>query len=119
MSSMAFSEDVAKRLVALYSTPDVVAQRDAVLQRLALRSGERVLDIGSGPGFLCESMADAVGPGGQVTGIELSDELVHYAQSRNTRAWVDYRRGDAMALDMSAGSFDVAVSTQVLEYVLD
>ena len=40
------------RLEATYATSDLVAQRRAVLDALALRSGERVLDLGSGPGFL-------------------------------------------------------------------
>jgi ubiquinone/menaquinone biosynthesis C-methylase UbiE len=119
VSGLAFSEQAAQHLVAVYSTPDVVAQRDAILQRLALRGGERVLDIGSGPGFLCESMAEAVGPSGRIAGIELSDDLVRYAQSRKTSAWLDYRCGDAAALNLEGGSFDVAVSTQVLEYVPD
>jgi cyclopropane fatty-acyl-phospholipid synthase-like methyltransferase len=33
-------------------------QRDATLRRLDLKPGERVVDIGCGPGFLCKSMAE-------------------------------------------------------------
>src|SRR3954470_18934999 len=45
---------------------DVVAQRNATLERLALRSGESVIDIGCGPAFLCDEMAEAVGEHGRV-----------------------------------------------------
>ena len=45
-------EETARRLVAMYTTPDVVDQRRAIRAALALQPGEQVLDIGSGPGFL-------------------------------------------------------------------
>ncbi len=60
MSGLAFSSDAAEKLIAAYRTPDMVRQRNATLQRLDLKPGERVVDIGCGPGFLCKSMAAAV-----------------------------------------------------------
>lgn len=44
-----FDEETSRRVEAIYSTPDVVAQREAVLRALRLRPGEHVLDVGSGP----------------------------------------------------------------------
>jgi len=49
-----------------------VAQRSDTLRKLQLTKDKSVVDIGSGPGFLCESMADIVGPSGRVLGIDLS-----------------------------------------------
>jgi ubiquinone/menaquinone biosynthesis C-methylase UbiE len=119
LSAISFSKEAAQKLVAIYSTPDVAAQREAVLRRLALKMGERVIDVGCGPGFLCESMAAQVTAAGQVLGIDLSDDLVRFAIERKRRSWIDYRAGDAVELDVPSGSFDVAVSTQVIEYVPD
>ncbi len=79
MSGLAFSSDAAETLVAAYRTPDMVRQRDATLQRLHLKPGERVIDIGCGPGFLCKSMAAAVGPTGRVVGIDISEDLIDFA----------------------------------------
>ena len=64
MSGIKFTEEVARQLERLYLTRDVVAQRSDTVKQLALSRGERVLDIGCGPGFLCESMADIVGCNG-------------------------------------------------------
>jgi arsenite methyltransferase len=60
MSGLTFSDDAAENLIAAYRTPDLVQQREATLQRLNLKRGERVVDIGCGPGFLCENMAAAI-----------------------------------------------------------
>jgi ubiquinone/menaquinone biosynthesis C-methylase UbiE len=119
MSGLAFSSEAATRLIAAYRAPDLVRQRDATLQRLNLKRGERVVDIGCGPGFLCEMMAAVVGPTGQVIGVDISEDLIRFATSNKASDAVDYRMGDATALPVDAGQFDLAVSTQVLEYVAD
>jgi arsenite methyltransferase len=117
MSGISYSAEAAQTLVAIYSTPDVVAQREATIRRLALKLGEQVIDVGCGPGFLCESMAADVGATGRVVGIELSEDLVRFATRRKGQPCIDYRLGDAARLDISSASFDVVVSTQVVEYV--
>ena len=112
-----FDEENARRLVAVYMTPDVVDQRRAFRAVLALQPGEHVLDIGSGPGLLAAEMAEEVGADGRVHGIDPSDSMLAIARHGETP--VDYGRGDALALPFADEQFDVAVSTQVYEYVED
>lgn len=112
-----FDEENARRLVAAYTTPDVVDQRRAIRAALALQPGEQVLDIGSGPGFLAAEMAEEVGADGRVHGIDPSDSLLAIARRRGTT--VDYSPGDALALPFDDEQFDVVVATQVYEYVDD
>ena len=50
-SGLHYDVDASERLIAAYVTPDVVAQRQQVLQALNLKPGEQVLDVGSGPGL--------------------------------------------------------------------
>ena len=115
-----FDEDGTRHLVRLYSTPDVVQQRAEVLALLAAQPGERVLDIGSGPGFLLASLADAVGPGGAVHGLDRSAPMNAVARDLiATRTWATIDEGDAVELPYPDGAFDAAVSTQVYEYVAD
>lgn len=119
MSTLEFTKKAASDLAAAYSTPDMIAQRQAVLTQLGLRRGEQVIDIGSGPGFLCESIAEEVGPEGTVLGIDISPDLVELCRDRNPHAHLTYAEEDALTLSADSASFDVAVCTQVAEYIPD
>ncbi|MBN7784505.1 methyltransferase domain-containing protein [Ponticoccus gilvus] len=117
--SMEYDDDAAERLEAVYLGPDVIAQREDTIQRIAVQEGERVLDIGSGPGFLAAMIADQTGPQGEVIGVDISQQMVDRASRRNQREWLRYQRGDAAALPFEDNYFDLVVSTQVAEYVPD
>jgi arsenite methyltransferase len=119
MSGLAFSSEAAEKLIDAYRTPDMARQRDATLQRLILTAGERVIDIGCGPGFLCQSIAAAVGPTGRVVGIDISDDMIDFATRHKGSETIEYRVGSATALPFEAAQFDVAVSAQVIEYLAD
>ena len=120
MSMLQFDEDAARQIQRIYSTPDVVQQRAEVLALLAAQPGERVLDVGSGPGFLVASLADAVGPGGAVHGLDRSAPMNTVARDLvGARPGVRIDEGDALTLPYPDGAFDAAVSTQVYEYVAD
>jgi len=117
-----FDEMESRRVEATYTTADVVDQRRTMLAVLDLPTGARVLDIGSGPGFLAVEMAAAVGSGGAVHGIDPSENMLAIARTREAApgaAPVEFGVGDALALPFDEASFDVAVATQVYEYVAD
>lgn len=115
-----FDETGARRTEETYASPDVEAQRKEVLALLAPQPGERVLDVGSGPGFLTALIAEAVGPTGAVHGVDPSSAMNGLAAARaDGMPWVHIDEGDAVALPYSDGVFDAAVSTQVYEYVAD
>jgi arsenite methyltransferase len=119
MSGLTFTREAARQLEKVYLTTDVVAQRAETLKQLALSGGERVLDIGCGPGFLCESMAAAVGAKGRVTGIDISGDLIALCRSRDPPDFLSYAVGDATDIAQRDAAFDVVVCTQVAEYVGD
>jgi ubiquinone/menaquinone biosynthesis C-methylase UbiE len=117
-----FDELVSRRVEETYGTPDVIGQRRVVRGALGLQPGERVLDIGSGPGLLASEMAAEVGPGGLVRGVDPSNSMLAIARRRPRAAGgapIEFAPGDACALPFAAASFDAAVATQVYEYVLD
>ncbi|MGY8705264.1 methyltransferase domain-containing protein [Bradyrhizobium sp. 18BD] len=119
MSGMEYSNENARRLQRLYLTSDVKAQRAETIRLLNLSAGERVLDIGCGPGYLCESMARLVGPDGAVVGIDVSTDLIAVCNRQKASEWISYAIGNATELGQSDASFDAVVCTQVAEYVPD
>src|SRR4051795_5046087 len=120
VSMLQFDENAARHIERMYSTPDVVQQRAEVLALLAVQPGERVLDVGSGPGLLVASLAEAVGAGGAVHGLDQSAPMNAVARDLiGTRPWARIDDGDALELPYADGAFDAAVSTQVYEYVAD
>jgi arsenite methyltransferase len=56
MTGLEFTSEAAKQLEKVYLTRDIIAQRLETIRQLNLSSGESVLDVGCGPGYLCESM---------------------------------------------------------------
>ena len=117
-----FDEDVSRRVESVYTTQDVIEQRRVVRRTLALRPGERVLDIGVGPGFLATEMAAEVGAGGQVYGIDPSESMLAIARTRPSPAGsapLRLQPGNANRLPYPDVTFDAVVSTQVFEYVED
>lgn len=120
-SETLFADDAAARRVeALYRTADIVAQRVAIRTALALAPGERVLDVGCGPGLLCAEMAGAVGIAGTVVGVDTERSMLRIAEDngRGLRQ-MSVRSGEATSLPADDAAFDAVVCTQVLEYVPD
>ncbi|MGH2604237.1 MAG: methyltransferase domain-containing protein, partial [Dehalococcoidia bacterium] len=122
-TGLVFDAEAARKVEAIYLHPDVIERRRRVRQALAITQGERVLDIGCGPGFLTGEVAEEVGPNGWVCGVDISPSMLALARGRAAgnagAAWVDFREGNATALPFPDGSFDAAVATQVYEYVDD
>ena len=120
MSQLTFDAAAAKSMEAIYTTPDVVAQRARVLELLAPTPGERVLDVGVGPGLLALDLARLVGESGRLVGLDLAPAMVAISTKRLAE-WpqAEVRAGDATSLELPDASFDAAVSTQVYEYVAD
>ena len=94
--------------------------RDGGLEKLAAQSGETILEIGFGTGHCLVSLATAVGTGGRVIGLDISDGMLAIArgrlQSHGLADRVDLRLGDAANLDfLEAGTLDGVFMSFTLE----
>ncbi|MEZ5317283.1 MAG: methyltransferase domain-containing protein [Vicinamibacterales bacterium] len=117
---MAFDADAARRFEAIYQTPDAARRRLLVRDALALQPGERVIDVGTGPGFLARDMAGPVGQDGGVLGVDTSDAMLARARDRCADVpWVRFESGDASQLPVDDATFDAAASVQVFEFIPD
>jgi SAM-dependent methyltransferase len=87
-----------------------------------LADGQRLLDVGCGPGTLTVDLAGRVGPNGGVVGIDLSLAVVQEAAAHATAEGtgnVTFRTGDFRVLDELDGTFDVVHAHQVLQHLRD
>lgn len=98
------------------------AARDLVIARADLAPGLRVLDVGSAHGEPGLGIAEAVGPSGHVTLLDIAPDLLAIADERARRdglANVATRVADAHALPFAAGSFDRVTSRLAAMYFAD
>ncbi len=82
--------------------------RQKAVQLLQLKPGDRVLDVGCGPGGSFPYLVDAVGPSGEVVGVEISPEVAINARRRiEKNRWrnVLVIEGDARTVELQ-GKFD-------------
>jgi ubiquinone/menaquinone biosynthesis C-methylase UbiE len=119
-SVLEFDEQMSRWVEAMYKTEDAARRRRAVLEALVPSAGERVIDIGTGPGFLAREIAGFVGPTGEVLGVDISEPMLQLARARCADlAQVRFESADAASLPAPDAHFDVASSVQVFEYVGD
>jgi ubiquinone/menaquinone biosynthesis C-methylase UbiE len=86
-----------------------------------LRPGDRLLDVGCGPGTITTDLAARVDPG-EVLGIDVAEDVVAEAAraaAEADRGNVSFARGDAYGIDAASGSFDVVHAHQVLQHLGD
>ncbi len=82
---------------------------DEFIARLALKSGDRVLDVACGSGNLSMPAARA---GATVTGVDIAPNLLEQARARaaSEGLTIQFDEGDAESLPYADGAFDVVVS---------
>lgn len=115
-----FDADTSRRLEDAYQGSVFNRRRLANLLALDPRPGQRLIDIGCGPGFLTVDLSRAVGDSGEVVGIDPSADMRAAASRRcSSRDNVTILEGDANDLRCADASADGAVSVQVFEYVAD
>ena len=92
----------------------------ALLDRVAVRPGDRVLELAAGPGTLGATWSELVGPDGSVLLSDLAPGMVEVAGRRN-RPFpnVEVEIVDAAAISRPDASFDVVASRMGLMFTPD
>lgn len=93
-----------------------------------VRTGETVLDIGSGGGIDCFEASRLVGPSGRVIGIDMTDTMLEIARKNAAvvasnlgypSSNVEFRKGLADAMPVGDGTIDVIISNCVINLAPD
>ncbi|MCU4754263.1 class I SAM-dependent methyltransferase [Halobacteria archaeon AArc-curdl1] len=103
------------------SERDLEPMREDAIAHLALESGDRVLDIGCGPGVNLAMLREAVGSTGQVVAVDYSPKMLKKARERiDDHGWenVEVVRADAMQVNFDE-PFDAAIASLSMSLMPD
>jgi len=92
------------------------------IQLAALPIGSRVLDVCCGAGASALPAAEAVGPTGNVIGVDLSKELLNLARTKAIQrnlANIEFEVGDMLSMRFPPASFDAVVCVFGIFFVPD
>ncbi len=95
---------------------------EALVGRADLRTGEQVLDLGTGTGAVAQRAAAIVGPSGHVVGVDISPEMLALARrSADSRSLANLTllEGRAETIPTEDGAFDVVLACLSIMYVID
>jgi len=93
----------------------------ALVDWSALKSGESVLDVGSGTGAAARYAAELVGLSGRVIGIDLDAGMIQVAKSLSpvNGAVIEWYEKSAYELPLKDQTIDVVLSAQTLQFLKD
>jgi ubiquinone/menaquinone biosynthesis C-methylase UbiE len=123
---LATTTNATRRVDPLYlfqtaQTPAIRAVKERAHELLAVTAGDRVVDVGCGPGIDTIALARRVGPTGFVVGVDADPGMVREADRLATREGVSpFTRhvvADATALPLPNGEADACVSERLLQHL--
>ena len=122
MSDHNSTPESTSRYLAAGSVP-LVGLRRRSTDAMALKLGQRALEVGCGTGNGTVALADVVGVNGVVRGVDYDLTMIVEAQRRaeidGVDAWVTYHQANAAALPWPDGYFNASRSDRVLQRMLD
>lgn len=86
--------------------PEEARRIPEFLAQWQIQPGEKVLEPGCGAGRLTPFLAEAVGPTGEVLGLDVSAEMVEKGRQRHLPEWVRLELASAYAIPAGPDYFD-------------
>lgn len=101
------------------AAPTYLAMFNAVADCLAIKAGERILDVGCGSGALDRHLARRLGPSATIDAVDINAYMLREAHelaaSDGVAGQIRFGKGSAVELPFADATFDVAYSVTVLE----
>jgi demethylmenaquinone methyltransferase/2-methoxy-6-polyprenyl-1,4-benzoquinol methylase len=112
------SDDYVRKLDATAPLREPVIR--SAIEMIDLPRGSRGLDAGCGIGLHTVLLAEAVGPAGHVTGLDIASEFLSHAEEAAERAGlssrISFRQGDIHAIPFTDDTFDWVWSADCAGY---
>ena len=103
----------------LMFTAEDLERLSHVVDRLEIREGMDILDLGCGTGILFDLLRRRVGPGGLVTGVDFSIQMAQKAHRNFPFENVTVVDADAINLPFGDSTYDMAVSFSAFAHFSD
>jgi ubiquinone/menaquinone biosynthesis C-methylase UbiE len=91
--------------------------RDLTERARPIGPADRALDLGCGTGIVARVLRERLGGAARIAGLDVSPLMI--AKARTLAPELDWREGNAMELPFEAGSFDLVLCQQMLQFVPD
>ena len=93
---------------------ETVAERDTaklerMVERLDLKPGFMVLDVGTGTGVFLPFLLDRIGRNGHVVALDVAEAMLSRAKAKGFHGNIDYLCADVMDIPLDDGIFDAVV----------
>jgi len=89
--------------------------------RMEIEPGNKVLDVGCGPGIDTMALSQLVGAAGEVYGVDYDNAMVAEAEQRAEKAgisaWVRHKHSDAASLPFDTDYFDSCRSERLFQHL--
>ena len=101
--------------------PDYREVNQRLCEVLAVKSGEKLLEVGSGSGVLCRLLAPFINPNGCIVGLDISPEMTFeaqkYASFEGVNGKIQFETAMAEALPHSSACFDCSFAARLMLHV--
>lgn len=100
-------------------TEEVMSRLKEFVQRLGIKRGAKVLDVGTGTGVLIPFLAEAAGPSGKVTAMDFAVEMLAVARQKYPWPQVQFLEAGVTAIPLPAESFDEVICNSAFPHFND
>jgi ubiquinone/menaquinone biosynthesis C-methylase UbiE len=101
-------------------TPEETRARlPQMIDYLAIKPGDSILDVGGGTGILIPLLYKATGEAGKVVSLDIAEEMLKQAKNNGYPKSIHYIQADAAAIPFSDEAFDMVVCYSCFPHFLD
>lgn len=109
---------------SMADTWDTICRHDRdrinkILDLLRIRSGDAVLDVGTGTGVLIPFLLDRVGDRGTITAIDMAEKMIQMAENKYCCENVLFIADDVFTAGLRLSAFDVVICYSVFPHFDD
>ncbi len=88
-----------------------------ILDKLSIKPGHKVLDVGCGTGILTTFITDLIGDTGNLKSIDISKEMIKIAKSKFSMENVEFVCDDIATINIPENHFDAVVFYSVFPHI--